>query len=505
MKYPNFELFSKRLPEIALLICSVSGAALLAIKLWALISFHPDISGSETSTIFPIQLLVDGRQLYTNPEEPPFLLSQYTPIYFSIVAGFFELTSWTADDLRKVYVMSRIVSLFFLVTTVLAFSLMVFFYTKQTVSSILAGLLVFHILSFWFLTNSRPDSLLALSTILFLGATFKAIATSDEDNVWWYVAIVIAIVSFFVKQSGMIQSIIVGSYCILQGRFKLLGKLILAGILSVVVMLALLPINTLTLFLTNIVGGVANSVSWDWFYSWTLDRLLLPFGAFLAIGFMLSIYWLTKSSSPLYRFISLALLIFFVFDIAISFKIGAGVGYFQDFIIVCIFAIVLFFSDRKEMQGVKSDVLKGSLFLFVILVCIHCSLHVIGQFRGQPMDLYTAQYLEERELSEYLYNEKKLLEDEWVYVERGGKEFSGYLLSHFLFRNAIMPFLDIVEYGQANGTFNYAGFEKMVKDKKIRFVISGKGNPPENVLNYEWGNSLIFCCSHGKFDIYEAN
>ncbi len=502
--YSFFEQLSRKLPKIALLICSVSGVALLAVKMWLLVSYHPDISGSETSTIFPVQLLMDGRPVYSDPEQPPFALSQYTPVYFLITASLLKLTPWGPDDLHRIFFASRAVSLAVVLAAVALFGILVYRYTGRKLIAALAGLLVFHILGFWHLTNSRPDSLLVLMTVVFLGAMFRAVTASDGGNIWWYVAAAAAVGSFFVKQSGMIQVIVIGAFCVVEARWRLLARLVILSALVFLTMLWILPVNNYQVFFANIIGGVANSISFAWFFDWTLDKLLRTFSPFIALAFALSLHWIVKSGRPLHRFVAVALPLFFFFDLAISLKIGAGVGYFQDFIIVNIFAAALFIADREELLKMKSGVLRNSLLLYLVFVCVHCSMYVGFRYFHEPMNRYKAQYIEERELSRYLYGEKALAGGEWVHLDIGGGDFRGYFLMHFLFRNVIMPFRDIVELGHANGTFDYGEIGRMIAQRKIAYVISDKGAPPDKILSYDVGSSFRYCCTKGNFDIYTS-
>lgn len=502
--YLFFEQLLKNLHKFALVMCSLSGIVLLGVKLWLLASYHPDISGSETSTIFPIQLLLDGRSMYSDPEQPQFILSQYTPFYFSISAFLLKVSPWVADDLQRVYFVSRTLSLFFLLSTIVLFVALVYKITKNLVIGVLGGLLVFHILGLWFLTGSRPDSLLVLATVVFLFVVVKALDSGGKGDKWWYVATCVAIASFFVKQSGVIQFITICAFCVFESRWKLLMRLVPVGMLMFGLMLLVLPVGDLNVFFANIVGGVANSISFGWFYDWTLRNLLQSFGLYLAAGFALSLHWLSRPSEPIYRFLAIALVLYFFFDITISLKIGAGVGYFQDYILVCVLSIALYLNEVSKKYIGEPGFLRNTLLLYITLFCCHCSLYVLLNYQKEPMRGYEANYIKERALSEFLYKEKQLAAGEWVHLDVGGEHFSGYFLTHFLFRNVIMPFKDIVELGHANKTFDFSAVKGLIKNGKIRFVISNRGTPPEGILNYRFGNTLSYCCSVEGFDIYQT-
>src|SRR5690606_22072101 len=123
--------------------------------------------------------------------------------------------------------------------------------------------------------------------------------------------------------------------------YKLLIRLIICGILFFSLYMIILPINTIEIFFMNIVGGVANSTSWPWFYDWTLQRLLLPFSPLLALNILLIVNTLRNKNKDTFElFLAITCIGFFLFSTMTAFKIGSGVGYFQDYII----ASVLFIS-----------------------------------------------------------------------------------------------------------------------------------------------------------------
>ncbi|HWV33257.1 MAG TPA: hypothetical protein VN038_26545, partial [Dyadobacter sp.] len=185
---------------LSVLFGLLSALALLIVKMQAVLSYSPDISGSEASGIAAIQLLLDGQDIYTDPEKAPFRLTQYTPLYFTIVTFLVKIVGWTGIDVHKIYLASRLVSNLFTLATVSIAGYFIYRVTKQKIAALLTGLVLFHVLSFWFLTTSRPDSLLVLLTTLFIVTVYYAIENNDQKL--WFLAIFTGVSAFFVKQSG---------------------------------------------------------------------------------------------------------------------------------------------------------------------------------------------------------------------------------------------------------------------------------------------------------------
>ncbi|MCF2489764.1 hypothetical protein [Dyadobacter sp. CY347] len=488
---------------IALIFGLISAFILLIIKFQASISYHPDISGSEGSTILPIQLLVSGNALYLDPEAAPFRLSQYTPLYFSIVAFFCKIVDWSALEVHKMYLASRLFSNMFTLAAVSTAGIFLYRATKKPVAALLASIYIFHILSFWFLTTSRPDSLLILLTSLFIVSVYNALKDT-ENRLWWFIAIFIAVSAFFVKQSGAILSISLGLFWIIRREWKTLLILTGFGIAVFGAYLLILPINTIELFFTNIIGGVANSASWGWFYDWTLQHWLLQFAPLIIANVVVSAYVIYYRPSDFQLFITLCSFLVFLFSTSTAFKIGAGVGYYQDYLLLAVVQITLFFSDPINANRFDSGFLRAAVPMYLVMAFMHCTLFVFMKYKSVIHSGFERAYIDERNVSEYLYKEKNLKPKEWVYI-CGGNHMEGYFLNHFFVNNALIPFPDLVYLADLNGTFRFDKFKSMVRRKDIKYVISLKGIVPVNILNVDFTNTLKYSSTVGPYDIYEAD
>ncbi|WP_171037908.1 ArnT family glycosyltransferase [Dyadobacter luticola] len=481
----------------------ISSLVLVAVKIQASLGYHPDISGSEGSTIAPIQLLTADRDIYLDPESAPFRLTQYTPLYFVIVAFCCKLVNWSAVDVHYIYLASRFLSNIFSLLAVSVIGLLVFNITKKKIAGFLSALFLYQILSSWFLTISRPDSLLVLLISFYLWAAYLALKDRANDN-WWFLVIFISVSAFFVKQSGAILSITPGLFWILNRQWKTLAKLTLFGFAVFGLYLLILPVNNVALFFTNIIGGVANSASWNWFYDWTLQHWLLQFAPLLVANALVSAYIIYRKSSPFYLFLTLASFMFLVFSTMAAFKIGAGVGYYQDYLMVSVLQITLFICETYNKPLFNNVFLKAGLSLYLLVAFFYCPLFVHMKYKAGNYMNFEGIYIEERDVANYLYSEKKLQDGDWVYV-CPGENFRGYFLNQFLVKNILIPFPDLVFLADKNGTFRYDKFKSMAVNKQIKYVIANKGTKPVNIFDFDFGQSLRYSSTIGSFDIYEAN
>lgn len=491
----------------SLLLTSLLGLVCFVVLVYAKIKtslgFIPDISGSETSTIFPIQLLVNGDPIYTDPEKAPFRMTQYTPIYLSIVSFFYKLTNWSPADVHKVFVASRFFSLVFTFCSCATGGLLVFKLTNRNkIIAVLSALYIYHILAFWHLTGSRPDSLLVLMTSVYLIVIYNALTASKGNELWWYLAIFVAVSAFFVKQSGAIHSIALGAFCIATAQWKLLFKLIGAGILVFILYLLILPINTIPLFFTNIIGGVANSTSVDWFYSWTIEKWVLQFAVLMILNFIISAYHFFTRPTPFDLFLSITSVLFFIFTTLTTLKIGAGVGYYQDYILVSVVQIAAFLSSKLGQQKFGGEFSRIGVSLYLAFVFVHCTVYIFRNYKENASRNFEEVYVEQRNVVNYLRS-NGLAKQDWVLMD-GQLNFSDYFIGHFLYNQNLIPFKDLILLADRNKTFDFSGLKRMVNNGEIRYVISDHGRSPQNILNYSFGNTLKLSSTIGQYDIYES-
>ena len=495
-------ILKKRLPTLlsgfSLFICFL----LIVLKLYISISFIPDISGSEGSTILPIQRLLAGLPIYTNPQEIPFLISQYTPIYFTIVSGIAKIFSVSPDEVHKIFIISRFTSI--LITISGATIIFFFLYNRAKISkaaAILAACFIYQVLAQWFLTSSRPDSLLFFLTTIFVALVHKATSEKNQDNVWWMAATLIGVTAFFTKQNGAVLCVSIGIYLISQRKWIQLMKLTGIGIIFFLLYLLVLPVPSLDSFFLNIVGGVSNSISWGWFYDWTLQRLLFPFAPLIALNLVSIIYSARNAEDRFLNFLSISSITFFTFSTIIAFKIGSGVGYYQGYLVVSVTQTIIFFSKKYNRESIESDLLKLAAALYFCIVAVHCLLFVFMRYTAIPLASFKSQYIEQHSVAQYLKVDLKLQADQHVYItEAGGMD--GNYLKHFLFKNTVAPFADIVFLGNKNRTFDYKQFDKLIRENKIKYVITQNNQLPHTILGHAFPGARKIQTIE-SYDIYQ--
>lgn len=482
---------------LAIAISVLFIAIILFFRAQLAVSYHPDISGSERSSVMPIQQVVNDLPLYADPELPPYYIVQYTPLYFYVVGIPYKLL-FDPSNIHRIYMASRVISLILVLlsTTIFFFIL----YARLKISSRISTLftfLFFGLASYWNIYFSRVDSLLLVGTCTVLYIVAYGYGTVQKQDRYLLLALFIAVCVFFVKQSGLILVLVIAAHTFLMGEYRLLGKMILVGL--VVFTAGVLFSNgfEVEVLYRNVILGVQNGISFDWFFYWTFDKLAFPFAVLITLSFGISFKWLTGSSNPFYRFLAISVFCFFGFALFTSLKQGAAVGYFIEFAVSSLIVLAIFFFKRREPGLLINSAFAG----IVVISLLHSSLLQYMRYKAYVNSNYKQLYVDEMKVSSYIG--QRLGENEFVFAQ-SGDNFKGYFIGHFLLNQTIAPMYDLVEIGRNLGTFNFQTFTSLTSEGKLKFVVTPEGEPIQPIMG---DNQLSGLYDKVKtmngYDIYE--
>src|SRR5690348_10182121 len=94
------------LPSIEnVLLLALAGVGFVAFLCRAIQALSPtlDLGGLERNVAVGIARLLRGESLYTNPEQPPFAIIQYGPVYYVIVAGICRVLGIGAERVEAIF------------------------------------------------------------------------------------------------------------------------------------------------------------------------------------------------------------------------------------------------------------------------------------------------------------------------------------------------------------------------------------------------------------------
>ena len=339
----------------------------IAYRLLLCFSYSPEISVGETNNIWNALNVAAGKLLYTNPEEPPFEIFQYTPLSQSVVISAAKIIDSNSDQYAYyVMVIGRLFSLLF--------NLGKFFIVYLLLKNILhvnAFLsLSAAVLGFATLTHLafaiRPDALSMLLTIVSLYLFFKAF--SANNSFYYFLTGLFFSIAFFAKQDAVSILAVIGSYLLITQRWKPIFIISTSFVFFWSVFAFTFKELLGEYFMNSIVGGlnsgyeITNAIS-------VLKRFfdiywfLITVGIFVVFLNAKRLFNSEENKVMLFICIGSFLIAFFT-----SLKVGAWVNYYSLFIIL--FTMLIFKSlsmriDKKIQHiGLLITIVFSCVFLF---------------------------------------------------------------------------------------------------------------------------------------------
>lgn len=330
------------------------------------IFLHNDLRGVESNVIYSVQLaLEDNGSLYTNPEKPPFNITQYSPLYYIINDGLISLIPIAPNNYFQIQVITRIVSILLLLL-----SLFVLVGTLQNVlrikrsSSIIIGM-TYLIISFPWFNISRPDVMLLLFFTLSVRSIFLFLKNNNL-NTAFFLGVFMAL--------GMMSKLTMGIYIVAFGLYMIIAKqwkLLFLSAISFVLTLFLTCafIHSLGYDLTylyqNTIEGINNGTSMMATWKKAYRNYFLSFGLFSLVFLSFSITYL-KNWKNVRRNNNLIFLIIISYSIATfsflsALKIGSAINYFNE-LLLCLLVFMVAFLECYHLAKKKLYLIGFMLF-----------------------------------------------------------------------------------------------------------------------------------------------
>lgn len=479
-----YNLVRQHTYQIALWFSLLCVIVLLLIKTAFSISRHPDLSGSERSSTYGIQIVADRMPLFAEPAEPPYFIAQYSPAYYYLVGIPYRLLGWDPTDIYRIQLLSRITS-FALVLLAMGIA----FYTARrvlgvsTTFSLLMVCSLFALLQQWILTNSRVDSLLFFSTSCFIYAGLRAAKEPTDWNRYVALAGMFAVLAFFSKQSGIIHSIVILGFLLYQRRWATLVKLMSIMAMLFVVLMLLFSGWQPRLFFLNLFGSIAVPIMPGWFYFNTFKFMIPAFSLMLVTSLLVAILWFVKATDNRKVFLGISVLLFFGFSFGTTFKYGAGIGYFHEFGYVSHLTITWFFYEYLNAQPVR----RFSYYLFPALVMVgmlFVTSQQIEMYTKTSFPALTNEYIQQKHVQTYIA--PRIAPQDKALVVMGDNA-RGWMLQQMLFRHQLAYQDDVVRLLYEAKTFDYSSFNRLVAKGEVKYIILPAPGPLHfNAFNYDF-------------------
>ncbi len=436
-----------------------------------------DLGGIEHSVIYHLQRLLDGQPLYSDPERLPYAINQYGPLYYLLMAAVCKAIHLRSDQVLALFAVSRTVSL----VLNLAYAALVFTFARRIFAVGKTAALVTAVLAFIFLeptSYSRPDS---LSHLLILLCLFLFFRWMKQPNVRVLATCgILCAISLFAKQNAFVAPLIVGLWLLGHQQFRPLLLFTAAFFFALVLCLgighALFGIRNLW---QNLVLGVDNGLSLNWFYDQLLKKLFSSFG--LVFLFCALLHWKLQNSDPLSRFANFSLLVLFGCATLLAFKWGSTNGYYTEWwTLVFLCTAALWQSQARSAMPVA-----GALSWFAAVV-----LAVRTGLIMYPLMEATRPSIREEQAMFY-QNDVALCKRIGQYLEPGDKVMINTLRTqsfyvNLLYPNLVLPQFEIVYFTTYHrNVFNYSEMDRYIKAGGAKVILQ-----PRNARDGHFTNNI---------------
>ncbi|SFD04776.1 hypothetical protein [Spirosoma endophyticum] len=496
-----YQQISQRTYLLLWLVVGLLGLITLYIRIKVIFLVNPDVGGIESNVIFSVLRMMAGYPLYQNPEQAPYAITQYSPIYYYLTAGLSRLLGFTSDDVYEVYSAGRCIALF-----ANGFYALGFWKLARRIQFPASVAVLVAVLAFLLLppqSYGRPDSLYNAFVIWTIWALVRwnASITTKQLTTGLALTALLAALGLFSKQSAICLPIIVSGYLLFfSGKpwktFQFLGFFLLFLAVLYVSFFREAP----SLIYANVIRGVSNGIDFVNFRYNLVDHYLRPFAWLVIPGVAISIRYLLFEKGPR-QLLGLAAFGLFLFALVTGLKWGSALNYFTEFTGL---SCLLVADALWQLRTIRSDWANVGRLSLVMIVALVLPVNAMNfnweRVIHKAIDL--TPYKEEQAVAQYVTREIKKYPGCLIY----STQYNSSYLNAFLFRNCIVPQQDmIVGSAYELRTFDYTDLDRAAQDGRIQFLIARDGeteaplSPPIRLANYHPVKSL------NGYTIYKFN
>lgn len=450
------------IPIRTLVVASITGIFLWNVWLRvAMVHQHRVESGGvEPNVIHGIQKLMLGQVLYTDPEQVPFDVIQYTPAYYLICAGIGDLVGLKGDDARSIILLSRSVAL--------ALWLLMGWFVYRACrsangaqwSSILAAGIAMCIA--WEQSYSRMDALVAgtsAATVLFF---LKWCSTGRGS--FLVLSSIVAVTGLFSKQSGIVMVVAPLLYLVITRQWHPLRTYLISVVCAATAWLLItFQLGTPLAFYQNTVLGLRNGLSREMY-----AVLVEPATYKYFIGWHLLLVMLVvrgwRSGHRGLRFLAVASSFSLAFALITGAKSGSGLNYLHESLMLTFIGLSVLIAQDGSPRW--RNVFAWSFAIYGGVLAAFRTNSTLTVWRNGEPDSANVEFMhQEMDVRDVLRNDLGLAADEKIFIA-----YRGYL-ELFFTGQSMLTQKDIVQNSTV-GLFDYTRFHRVMSDGTVRFVIT---------------------------------
>lgn len=499
--------FSDASPLITVTITTLITGFILIIRFNLIQTYITDLAGIEQNVIYGIQRIILNKDLYTDPEKPPFAIIQYSPLYYYICAFIVKILNLYSEpgDLHKIYVISRSLSLFFgILCSYIFFYITQRHFSSKKFISLVGAFLVF-IFQYEHHYAARPDSLLDACLLLIILMILEFYTASVKSK-WLYIygIVFLSFMAVLIKQSGIQIIILLVAFFILKQ-----DKVVVIHVLATTIVFSLIFffINKIVFgdfFYKNVIDGIINGINISPMHKRILNRkeyyYVLALLCFILIRAIKgSLETRLSFQEQLLLFISFGM---FVFAFGISLKTGSTIQYFSSFQNTALLAFFCYVTQHKKEDynfNISFAVICITLFTFrgIDYFFYRNYQYLSTSYKTNNQEL-KADYNEQKKVSEYIAG--RIKPDEYIVVQQG--LIAGYFNTT---QYTLVPQQDILACcSYPLGVYNYSVLKSLIDQGKIKYIVLSKGSEMPIIAGLSFSEySYKPHIDIGKYTIFE--
>ena len=302
---------------------------MLMVRVLLVYARTADLAGMEMNVIYGIQRIMSHNGLYTDPQQPPFAIVLYSPLYCYLVAGIAKLLRLQPGiDLLVIYEIGRWANILFnIASACIGYRILRDIFTVRRSAACLGAALIW--LCFYNINYAvRPDSM--KSFFFILGAYYFLLSGNTGKSKHVIIAAISGCCAAFAKQDGIIFCLVILVFYLWRKEYRLFIMALTAIAVTQLCFHAIMTALYGQAFFLNTVKGLDNGISIEWLkfaFKGYPQRMFF----FIALGIGAGILFLWRGDSGAHRALGLLALTTFCAESALILKFGSVPAYFVDF------------------------------------------------------------------------------------------------------------------------------------------------------------------------------
>lgn len=434
-------------------------AITIALRIVLLKSYLPDLTVGEDNNVWNIQQVLLGKSIYTDPSKLPFEIFQYTPLFQLPVIFLAKVFSFVpGEDVYSFFVLSRSLSLLYN----LGSALTVFLLLRKRFNVALNLALFASFFSLALISRDcftlRPNALFQLFFLLAIYWIILSLQTRKfRDQL---VAALFISLCIFTKQSGIQLIITLGGFLLLFEKFtfsiKFFGTVIGAFIIFALGFWGIFG----DVFFANTIGGISLPMNYLVAYQ-VFDFVFFRNSVLFISAVLIALYWVIRQNKSDFSAVGIFTLGTLIFAMGTSLKVGSGIGYYDETIIMCLITVAIgshHFMNRHASISRNKGSMVAIAFLALYFPML-LSNQFFHQYSRNISSAHEVKYHEDKIIAAQL--KKNLAPDAKLFTPHKN-------IKNFLIEESILPNTEF--YGVSKIDFSES--KKLSEEGKIEVLLS---------------------------------